>query len=70
MILLVASANVRLDVIRDMKAVGYIARAPKEEDQGSNGYTLYVEGVPAGEEERVINIARAVDPSVERLPPA
>ena len=70
MILLVASTELRLDVIRDLKAAGYTASAPKEEDQGDTGYTLHVEGVPAGERNRVLEIARSVDPSAEEQPGA
>jgi len=66
--LLVASTTLRLDVIRDLKAAGYVASAPKEEDQGGSGYTLFVEGVPAGERDRVLEIARSVDPSAQEQP--
>jgi hypothetical protein len=70
MILLVSSTELRLDVIRDLKAGGYAASAPKEEDQGDTGYTLYVEDVPDGEQERVLEIARLVDPTVQQQPSA
>lgn len=64
--LLVASPTLRLDAIRDLKAAGYGASAPKEEDQGDTGYTLFVEDFPASAEEHVLEIVRAVDPSVTR----
>ena len=70
MILLVSSTELRLDVIRDLKAAGYSASAPKEEDQGDSGYTLYVEDMPARERERVLEIARSVDPSAVEQPTA
>lgn len=70
MILLVSTTELRLDAIRDLKAAGYTASAPKEEDQGDSGYTLYVEGVPADERDRVLEITRTVDPAAQEQPPA
>jgi len=70
MILLVSSTELRLDVIRDLKAAGYAASAPKEEDQGDSGYTIFVEEVPAGERDRALEIARSVDPSTQERPMA
>ena len=69
MILLVASPELRLDVVRDLKAGGYIVTGPHEDDQGDAGaYSVHVEDVPGSEEERVMQIARAADPSVRLAP--
>lgn len=68
MILLAGSASLRLDVIRDLKAAGYLASAPKEdEDEGDSGSTLFVEDPGSGETDRVLMIARAADASVQLL---
>jgi hypothetical protein len=64
---LVSSPMVRLDAIRDLKGAGYAASAPAEEDQGDGEYTLHVRNLPSGEEERVVEIVLAVDPSARRV---
>jgi hypothetical protein len=69
MILLASSAELRLDMIRDLKGGGYLASAPKE-DEPEAGYTVHVEGVPAEEQARVLDIARGADPAVEQQPSA
>jgi hypothetical protein len=52
-------------VIRDLKAAGYIASAPKEDEaETDTGATLYVEDPGPHETDRVMEIARAADPSV------
>ena len=70
MILIAGSPSLRLDVIRDLKAAGYIPSAPKEDDDlRETGSTIYVEDPGPGEAERVMEIARAADPSVELQQP-
>ncbi len=63
MIFLVASPSLRLDAIRDLKAAGYGASAPTEDEQGGTGYTLVVGDAPADDAGRLLDIVRAVDPS-------
>lgn len=66
MILIAGSPSLRLDVIRDLKAAGYIASAPKEDEaEMDSGSTLYVEDPGPRETERVLKIARAADPAVQ-----
>jgi hypothetical protein len=65
MILIAGSAELRLDVIRDLKAAGYVASAPNEaEDEAGTGYSVHVEDPGTGERDRVLTIARGADPSV------
>jgi hypothetical protein len=70
MILLVSTPELRLDVIRDLKAGGYGASAPNEEDQGDTGYTVYVEDVPDSERDRVLEIAQGADSTAVEQTPA
>lgn len=65
MILIAASPELRLDVIRDLKAAGYLPSAPNEQENGGeSGYTVLVEDPGPAERARVLKIARDADPSV------
>jgi hypothetical protein len=61
---LVSSARQRLDAIRDLKAAGFTASGPVENDTDSHNdhYTLNVTAFPPGQAERVDEILRDVDP--------
>ncbi len=61
MIIRVSSPEARLDVLRDLKAAGYGASAPHEDDQGDAGYTIVVTDSPGGED-GLLGLARAIDP--------
>jgi hypothetical protein len=66
---LVSSAMQRLEAIRDLKAAGFGASAPVEDDtdhRGDDVYTLEITDFPPGEAARIEDILHDVDPGATR----
>jgi hypothetical protein len=66
---LLSSAMQRLDAIRDLKAAGFGASAPVEDDtdgRGADVYTLDITDYPSGAADRIERILHDVDPGATR----